>query len=70
MIYKDPAKRNEYITAVDAMNLEQVNKIIKKYFAPESYKLVMVGDQTILEPQLQKIKDLVRLPVTSIEKDN
>jgi len=70
LIYKDPAKRNEYITAVDAVTLEQANKILKKYFSPDSYKLVMVGDEKVLEPQIQKIKDLVKLPVTSIEKDN
>lgn len=70
MIYKDPNKRNEYLATVDAVTLEQVNKTLKKYFTPESYKLVMVGDQTILDPQLQKIKDLVKIPVTSIEKDN
>jgi zinc protease len=70
LIYKDPAKRNEFISAVDAVTLEQANKILKKYFTPDSYKLVMVGDQAVLELQLQKIKYLVKLPVTSIEKDN
>jgi zinc protease len=70
ILYKDLSKRNEYIAAVDAITIEQVNRIIKKYFTPEAYKLVIVGDQTVLDPQLQKIKDLVKLPVNSIEKDN
>jgi predicted Zn-dependent peptidase len=70
LLYKDPAKRNEYLAAIDAITIEQVNKIIKKYYTADAYKLVMVGDQTALDPQLQKIKDLVKLPVTSIEKDN
>jgi len=70
LLYKDPAKRNEYTAAVDAITIEQVNKIIKKYYTPDAYKLVMVGDQAALSPQLEKIKGLVTLPVTSIEKDN
>lgn len=70
VLYKDLSKRNEYVAAVDAVTIEQVNKIIKKYYTPDAYKLVMVGDQTVLDPQLQKIKDLVKLPVNSIEKDN
>ncbi|MCW3083257.1 MAG: peptidase [Bacteroidetes bacterium] len=70
ILYKDVNKRNEYLASIDAMTLEQVNKIVKKYFTPDSYKLVMVGDATVLDPQLQKITGLVKLPVTSIEKDN
>ncbi|MCX6294871.1 MAG: pitrilysin family protein [Bacteroidetes bacterium] len=70
ILYKDINKRNEYVQTIDALTLDQVNKIVKKYFTPDSYKCVLVGDQTILDPQLQKIKDLVKLPVTSIEKDN
>jgi zinc protease len=70
ILYKDLNKRNEYLETIDAITLDQVNKAVKKYYSPESYKLVLVGDQTVLEPQLQKIKDLVRIPVTSIEKDN
>jgi zinc protease len=70
ILYKDVNKRNEYLQTIDGITLEQVNKAVKKYYTPDSYKLVLVGDQTILDPQLQKIKDLVKLPVTSIEKDN
>jgi len=70
LLYKDPSKRNEYIAAVDAITVEQVNKIIKKYYTPDAYKLVVVGDQSALSPQLEKLRGLVTLPVTSIEKDN
>lgn len=70
ILYKDVNKRNEFLSLIDAITLEQLNKAIKKYFNPESYKLVMVGDENALNPQLQKIINLVRLPVTSIEKDN
>jgi zinc protease len=70
ILYKDLSKRNEYLQTIDAITLDQVNKAVKKYFTPDSYKLVLVGDQLILDSQLQKIKDLVKLPVTSIEKDN
>ena len=70
ILYKDVNKRNELLAVLDAITIEQVNKAVKKYFNPDSYKLVMVGDETVLEPQLQKIAGLVKLPVTSIEKDN
>ncbi|MCW3105325.1 MAG: peptidase [Bacteroidetes bacterium] len=70
LLYKDPSKRNEYIAAVDAITIEQVNKIIKKYYTPDAYKLVVVGDQSALSSQLEKLRGLVTLPVTSIEKDN
>jgi zinc protease len=70
ILYKDIAKRNEYLNILAAISLDQVNRVIKKYFSPVSYKLVMVGDETTLEPQLVKISGLVRLPLNSIEKDN
>lgn len=70
ILYKDINKRNEFLAQVDAATLDQVNKILKKYFTPDAYKLVMVGDESVLDPQLQKIPGLVKIPVTSIEKDN
>jgi predicted Zn-dependent peptidase len=70
VLYKDLNKRNEFLANLDAVTLEQTNKILKKYFSPDSYKLVLVGDESVLEPQLQKINGLVRLPIKSIEKDN
>ncbi len=70
LLYKDTQKRDEYLTFIDAITLEQVNKNVKKYFNPSSYKLVIVGDEKVVEPQMQKITTLVKLPVTSIEKDN
>ncbi len=70
ILYPDINKRNEFLASIDGVSLEQVNKIVKKYFNPDSYKLVMAGDESVLEPQLKKIDGLVKLPVTSIEKDN
>jgi zinc protease len=70
ILYKDINKRNEYFSIIDAATADQVNKTIKKYFNPDSYKLVIVGDETILNPQLQKVSGLVKLSVKDIEKDN
>jgi zinc protease len=70
ILYKDTKKRNEFLTTVDAITLDQVNKAVKKYFTPDSYKLVMVGDETALDEQLKKVNGLVKIPVNSIEKDN
>lgn len=70
LLHKDVVKRNEYLANIDAATLEQVNKVIKKYFQPNSYKLVMSGDQAQLKEQLQKINGLAQLSYTDIEKDN
>ena len=70
ILYKDGEKRNEFLSSIDMVTIDQVNKAIKKYFSPDCYKLVIVGDAVTLEPQLEKIRNLVKLPVTSIEKDN
>ena len=70
VLYKDITKRNEYLTTLDAITLDQVNKILKKYFNPDSYKLVLAGDAAVLEPQLKVLPGLVKLNVTDIQKDN
>lgn len=70
IVYKDVQKRNEYLASIDAITLDQVNKAVKKYFSPDNYKLVMVGDASVLDPQLQKISGLEKIAVNSIEKDN
>ena len=37
------------------MTLEEVNKIIKKYYSPEAYKLLIAGYKTDLQKQLESL---------------
>jgi predicted Zn-dependent peptidase len=62
-------KRKEYIAEIEKVDLATVNKIIKKYYDPSSYKLVIAGDETALADQLSKITGLQKLSLKSIEVD-
>ena len=70
LLYPDFEKRKAALQAIDNITLEQVNKAIKKYFSPDSYKLVIAGNETDLAPQLANIKSLVKIPLKAIEVDN
>lgn len=62
-------KRKEYLAEIEKVDLEAVNKIIKKYYDPSSYKLVIAGDEAALADQLVKINGLQKLSLKSIEVD-
>ncbi len=65
-------KRKNYLNDVAVLKMEDVQKVIKKYFTPDTYKLVLAGDEStsIVNDQLNAIKGLVRYSVTDLEKDN
>lgn len=50
--------------------MEDVQKIIKKYYTSDSYKLVIAGDETVVASQLSSIIGLIKLKPSDIEKDN
>jgi zinc protease len=68
-VYKDYTKRQQYLTELDAIDIPALNKIIKKYFTPDSYKVIIAGDDTALSDQLAKISGLTKLELSVIEKD-
>ncbi len=70
LLYPDFEKRKAALQAIDNITLEQVNKAVKKYFTPDSYKLVIAGNETELAPQLANIKSLIKIPLKAIEADN
>ena len=43
-----------------AVKIEDVQKIVKKYFTPEIYKLVVAGDESVVSAQLNSIKGLTK----------
>lgn len=63
-------KRKNYLNDLAAVKMEDVQKMVKKYFTPENYKLVVAGDETVVASQLNSIKGLVKYKPTDIEKDN
>jgi len=69
-LYNDYNKRKEYLNEIDKLDIATVSKIIKKYFSPDAYKLIIAGDESKLEQQLQQVKGLTRIPLKTIEVDN
>jgi zinc protease len=65
----DYNKRKEYLAEVEKVDLATVNKAIKKYFDPSSYKLVIAGDEAVLTDQLSKIANLQKFSLKAIEVD-
>lgn len=63
-------KRKNYLNDLSAVKIEDVQKVIKKYFSPDVYKLVVAGDETAVAVQLNSIKGLIKFKATDIEKDN
>lgn len=52
---------------IDALKMEDVQKIIKKYFTPGSYKLVISGDEATVKDQLAQIKNLKKYTPSDLE---
>lgn len=63
-------KRKNYLSDLDAVKLEEVQKVIKKYFTSDCYKLIIAGDENAVGAQLNEIKELHRYSPSDIEKDH
>jgi zinc protease len=68
-VYRDYTKRQLYLSELDAIDIPALNKIIKKYFTPDSYKVMIAGDATALGDQLTKLQGLQKFDANVIEKD-
>ena len=66
-VYRDYSKRKAYLQELDAIDIPTLNKVIKKYFTPELYKVIIAGDAGVLATQLAKIKNLQKLTPAVIE---
>jgi zinc protease len=69
LVYPDIKKRMTFLTDMDALTIEIVNKAIKKYFNPDTYKMVIAGNETELSTQLTKLKGLQKFKNNVIESD-
>jgi zinc protease len=63
-------KRKNFLADLAALKLEDVQKAAKKYFTPDSYKLIIAGDNLQVGEQLRNIKGLVTYSPADLEKDN
>ena len=70
LLYPDYEKRKQTLAEIDQIDIEKVNKVIRKYFNPSDYKVMIAGSSKELKPQLDKIQGLVTIPLTAIEVDN
>jgi zinc protease len=66
----DFQKRKNFLNDLASLKIEDVQKIIKKYFTTDSYKLVIAGDESVIANQLTILKGLVKYKPADIEKDN
>lgn len=62
-------KRKNRINELKALTLEDVNKVIKKYYTPNVYKLVIAGDETKVNEQLNQLKYFKKYLSSDLERD-
>lgn len=48
---------NEYISKIQAVSVEDVNRVANKYLTPDKMAIVIVGDKAVIEPKLKEIDE-------------
>ena len=56
---------NDYISKVDAVTLDEVNRVAKQYLDPAKMAIVIVGDRKVIEPGLKELG----YPITILDAD-
>jgi zinc protease len=49
---------NEYIQKVNAVTLDDINRVANKYLTPDKMAILIVGDRKVIEPRLREIDAL------------
>lgn len=62
--------RKNILAGLANLKTEDIKKVIKKYYTPNAYKLVIAGDESIIKPQLEKLKNLKKYTASDIEYKN
>ena len=52
---------NDYISKVNAVTLQDVNRVANKYLTPDKMAIVIVGDKSIIEPGLKQLNMPIEL---------
>jgi predicted Zn-dependent peptidase len=66
LLYDFEARKNT-INELAKLKMEDIQKVIKKYYTPGIYKLVICGDESVVQDQLSKIKNLKKNGPSDIE---
>ncbi len=68
IIYNKSSLRRTYLSEIDAVTIEDVNRVIKKYYNPATYKLMISGDEQCLDKQLIELKPLRKFNIKDLEQ--
>ncbi len=49
---------NDYITRINAVSLDDINRVANKYLTPDKMAILIVGDRKVIESKLKEIKGL------------
>ena len=49
---------NDYITKINSVTLQDVNRVANKYLTPDKMAIVIVGDKSVIDPRLKEIEGL------------
>jgi predicted Zn-dependent peptidase len=66
VLYNFEARKNA-LKELETLKMEDVQKVVKKYYTPGIYKLVISGDEGTIKDQLAKIKDLKKHSPADLE---
>ena len=47
---------NEYISRINSVTIDDVNRVARKYINPQQMAIVIVGDRKVIEPGLKSIE--------------
>ena len=56
---------NDYISKINAVTIDDVNRVANKYLDPTRMAIVIVGDRKVVEPHLKELG----LPVNILDAD-
>jgi len=63
-------KRKNRVFELQSISNKQINLVLKKYFNPATYKLVIAGDENKVKDQLIKLNGLIYLSSKDLERNN
>jgi zinc protease len=67
VLYPNPKNRQAQISGINNITAEMLNTVIKKYFNPANYILVICGDPEKLSGELKQIQGIKMLEISDLE---
>ncbi|GDX51249.1 peptidase M16 [Bacteroidota bacterium] len=66
VVYSNPDSRKNLVRMINLISLDEVNKIIKKYYTPDSYKLIIAGQEEVISPLIPQWNTIKKYTVADI----